>query len=125
MRFKVDENLPLEIGARLVDAGHDATTVTEQDLVGEPDDRLAEVCKRERRALVTLDLDFADIRTYPPREHAGIIVLRVGRQDKSYVLAVFELVLPYLDREPLTRQLWIVDESGVRMRSGNEGPEEA
>lgn len=77
MRFKTDENLPEESAAVLREAGHDAHTVREQTLGGHPDDDVAAVCKREQRALVTLDLDFSDIRSYPPEELEGLIVLRV------------------------------------------------
>jgi len=50
-------------------------TIHDQQLVGEPDPRIAAVCLAEQRALVTLDLDFSDIRTYPPGEFGGIVVL--------------------------------------------------
>ncbi len=50
----------------------------DQRLVGTSDRHLSEVCKSEGRIFVTLDLDFADIRTYPPDEHPGIIVLRLA-----------------------------------------------
>ena len=66
MRFKVDENLPIEIAKLLRDAGHDALTVQEQRLGGGSDPDIAAVCKEENRALVTLDVDFGDIRSYPP-----------------------------------------------------------
>jgi hypothetical protein len=33
---------------------------------------------------VTLDLDFANIRAYPPGKHAGIVVLRLKHQDKIH-----------------------------------------
>jgi len=76
MRFKIDENLPVEADQLLVGAGHDAMTVLDQSLGGRPDPDVAAVCQREQRALVTLDLDFSDIRTYPPQDYFGIIVLR-------------------------------------------------
>lgn len=121
MRFKVDESLPVEVAMMLRDAAHDAVTVAEQDLRGESDVLLAEAVRRENRALITLDLDFADIRAYPPEDYAGIIVMRVGRQGKAQVLGVFERILPLLDREPLTRHLWIVDEQTIRVRGIDEG----
>ena len=34
MRFKIDENLPLELADLFSDAGYDAMTVQEQGLVG-------------------------------------------------------------------------------------------
>ena len=49
--------------------------------------RLQSVCVTENRILVTLDLDFSNIRAYPPDEYAGIVVLRLKTQDKSTVLS--------------------------------------
>ncbi|MDF5725367.1 MAG: DUF5615 family PIN-like protein [Rhizonema sp. PD37] len=66
MKFKIDENLPVELADLLQSAGYDAMTVNQQKLSGEKDPIILEICQQEGRVLVTLDLDFADIRTYPP-----------------------------------------------------------
>lgn len=124
MRFKVDENLPVDVAVRLRAAGHDAVTVAEQDMVGQVDPDLAETCRREDRVLVTLDLDFADIRAYPPEEYPGLIVLRLARHDKRRVMDVFDRVVPLLQREPLARRLWVVDEQQIRTRGRDESPAE-
>ena len=119
MRFKVDENLPVEIAARLREGGHHAATVKEQDMIGHIDSHLAEVCQQESRVLVTLDLDFADIRAYPPDRYHGLIVLRAIRQDKYHLMDVFEQIVPLLEREPLAKHLWVVDERSVRIRGAD------
>ena len=116
MKFKIDENLPVEVAEMLSQAGHDAATVIAQTLGGHPDSDIAAVCQREQRALVTIDTDFADIRAYPPRLYAGLIVLRLKQQDKPAVLQVMARVLPTLATEPLTGQLWIVEERRIRVR---------
>jgi len=77
LKFKVDENLPAEAADILRDSGFIADTVADEDLSGADDDTVASASKSDLRILVTLDLDFANIRAYPPGEHAGIIVLRV------------------------------------------------
>ena len=89
MRFKVDQNLPVEIAVALREAGHDAHTVYDESLAGIPDPELGVVIQRERRCLVTLDLGFGDIRSYPPRDYLGIIVLRPSSQDKVTVMQLF------------------------------------
>lgn len=86
-------------------------------MVGEPDPRVAAVCQVERRAIVTLDLDFADIRTYPPDEFSGIIVLRPRSQAKPAVLALVSRLVPLLTSETLVGRLWILDELNLRIRS--------
>lgn len=88
MRFKIDENLPREAAGQLTAAGHDAVTIHDQQLVGQSDPSVASVCQAEQRALVTLDLDFADIRAYPPEDFHGLVVLRPRTQAKGPVLAL-------------------------------------
>jgi predicted nuclease of predicted toxin-antitoxin system len=116
LKFKVDENMPIEVAELFARAGHDALTVGDQRMAGQPDSNVATVCQRESRAVVTLDLDFADIRAFPPGDYAGIIVLRLARLDKLRVLSVRQRLLAVLGREPLLGKLWIVDESSVRVR---------
>lgn len=101
MQFKIDENLPLELVEMLSASGHEAMTVPQQALKGTNDPNLIDTCRAEDRALVTLDLDFADIRAYPPHSTPGMIVLRVGRQDKPHVMRVFGRVVPLLEKETL------------------------
>lgn len=118
MRFKTDENLPVEVADLLRQEGHDALGVADQQLAGHSDPKLAEVIRMERRALITLDLDFSDIRSYPPSDYFGIIVLRPALQSVSAILRVMTRVVAMLATEPLTGTLWIVEEHQVRIREG-------
>jgi hypothetical protein len=68
--------------------------------------------------LVTLDTDFANIQRYPPAQHHGLIVMRLARQDKPYVLAFMPVIVGLLEREVIAGQLWIVEEGRVRIRGG-------
>jgi Domain of unknown function (DUF5615) len=61
-RSKLDEVLPRDAHTLLADAGHDAHSVTDEGLGGGPDPKVIAACLNENRILVTLDLDFADIR---------------------------------------------------------------
>ena len=115
-KFKVDENLPTEAANVLRGAGHDAVSVMDQQMGGQPDANVAAVCQQEDRVVVTLDLDFADIRAYPPADYPGIIVLRLARLDKRRVLSVMQRLVALVEQEPLAGKLWIVDESSVRVR---------
>jgi len=76
MRFKLDENLPVEVAELLAGAGHDAHTVNQEGLCGAPDATISSICRSEERVLVPLDTDFCNILNYPPEVHAGIIVIR-------------------------------------------------
>ncbi len=118
MRFKIDENLPREVAEILTGARHDATTIIDEQLRGENDPRIIDVCLHEHRALITLDLDFADVRAYPPELFFGIIVLRVHRQDKKHLITLFNRLIPILEEEAVQNRLWIVEESRIRIRGG-------
>jgi predicted nuclease of predicted toxin-antitoxin system len=116
LKFKVDENMPAEVAALLNDVGHDAVTVPQQHMGGQPDPKIAAACQQEGRVVLTLDLDFADIRAYPPFDYAGIVVLRLSRIDKYRIIGALERLLPVLDHEKLVGKLWIVEEARVRIR---------
>lgn len=116
LAFKVDENLPEDVAAAFLDAGYEASTAMSQGFAGVEDARLSEAVRQEGRVLVTLDVDFGDIRAYPPEEYAGIIVLRMARQDKLSILAAIRRILPLLATEAVTRRLWVVEEHAVRIR---------
>jgi predicted nuclease of predicted toxin-antitoxin system len=120
VRFKIDENLPIEVAEILRAAGHDAATVNDEALSGAPDPDLAALLKRESRALVTLDLGFADIRSYPPGEYQGLVVLRLPRQDKTLVLLTCSRLVAALATQDLAGQLWIVEANRLRIRRGEE-----
>jgi predicted nuclease of predicted toxin-antitoxin system len=116
LKFKVDENLPAEHAAILREAGHEADTVADQKLSGSDDSTLAERCRTGDRILLTLDLDFANVQSYPPKSHAGIIVFRSNSQDKSTLISLLRRLLPVLAGRSPNGQLWIVERDRIRYR---------
>lgn len=91
-------------------------SVLDQQLRGWIDPGIAAICQAEERTLVTLDVDFADVRTYPPRLFAGILVLRLRRQDKPTILKSLERAMRLFPFEAIGQRLWIVEEERVRIR---------
>jgi predicted nuclease of predicted toxin-antitoxin system len=118
MRFKIDENLHADAAELLRQHGHDAMTVHEQGLRGRADVDIANVCRQEGRAVMTLDLDFSDVRRYPPEDYQGLIVLRLNDQSRASVLNIISRIIPLLGVEPLVGNLWIVQETHIRIRKG-------
>jgi predicted nuclease of predicted toxin-antitoxin system len=116
LRFKIDENLPADCAVILFHAGFEADTVFDEDLVGSDDSVIASRYRAEDRILVTLDLDFSNIRAYPPSQHAGIIVLRPKRQDKRTVLKLMERLILALAKRTPAGELWIVETDRIRLR---------
>ena len=86
MRVKLDENLPIELKHLFRQSGLDTDTVVDEGLGGASDAEVAAVCIDEERVLVSQDLDFSDIRTYPPSEYFGIVVFRLSTAARHALL---------------------------------------
>ena len=119
MKFKIDENLPAEAAVVLRQSGFIADTVGDEQLSGSDDEVVVTASRSEDRVLVTLDLDFANIRAYPPGEHSGIIVLRLKCQDKATVLGYMRRLASALAKRKPDGELWIVDGNRIRFRQGS------
>lgn len=114
-RLKLDESLPRSVEAVFGDAGFDVHTVHEEQLAGRPDGEVAEACRQESRALVTLDRDFADIRIFRPADYAGLVLLRPARQDATSLgRLAWRLVKLMAERDPVGA-LWVVEEKRIRI----------
>jgi predicted nuclease of predicted toxin-antitoxin system len=73
MKLKLDENLSRRLQPILQALSHDVTTAADEGLLSQPDTAVAAEAKREGRMLLTLDLEFGDLRKYPPGDHPGIV----------------------------------------------------
>jgi len=114
-RFKLDENLPQGAETLLREGGHDVDTVLGEGLGGERDPTVLAAAASENRIFVTLDLDFADIRSYPPSDHPGIWVLRPHSQSVENVLSLLQGALSVLETEGASNMLWIIEPGRVRI----------
>ena len=70
----------------------------------------------EGRAILTLDKGIADIRKYPPGNYAGLILLRPRTNGRAAILAFVRRYLATLLQLPLSGHLYIVTETGIRVR---------
>jgi predicted nuclease of predicted toxin-antitoxin system len=88
MKFKIDENLG-DLGRDLFEAaGHEVSTVVQQQMSGANDVALYETCRAAGRVLVTLDRDFGEGLRFPPEDTAGIAILDCrGRFSPHAILA--------------------------------------
>lgn len=116
LRLKLDENMPRRAQSALRDLGIDVETAHSEHLAGAVDPVLLAACIVENRVLVTLDLDFADMRDYPPGSHPGIWVLRPRQQTFNAIVSLVQSGVRLAATERTAGQLWIVDERQVRIR---------
>jgi hypothetical protein len=48
-----------------------------------------------------------------------LVVLRLHRQDKPYVLQTISRIIPLFEKESVAKRLWIIDENRIRIRGGD------
>jgi predicted nuclease of predicted toxin-antitoxin system len=116
LKFKIDQNLPGECAVLLREAGFEADTVDDEGLSGADDWDVAERTRGDGLALLTLDLGFSDIRTYPPLQYSGIIVLRSKAQDKITLISMLRRLIQVLRGRRPEGQLWVVQRDRIRFR---------
>lgn len=116
MRFKLDENLPVELLADLRVASHEAETVADEGITGAPDSVVLERVRSEGRVLLTLDKGIGDVRIYPPEDYAGIILFRPPTSGRGAVLDFVRRHLPSILHTDLPGHLLVVTDRSIRVR---------
>jgi len=116
MRLKLDENLGNRAQSILQAAGHDVSTVAHQQLGGASDDELIETCRRESRALVSFDLDFANPLRFQPSRYHGVAVLRLSpKPSEADLLDLIRTLALALAGDSMGGKHWIVESGRVRV----------
>lgn len=115
MRLKLDENLGFRWHDLLRKVGHDVDTVIDEQLSGASDVSVLDAAVAASRALVTLDIDFANALRFPPHRTPGIAVLRVrDRPGRHDIDLVFATLIDGLGRLDLSGRLWVIDPNRIR-----------
>lgn len=118
MRFLIDANLPRAVIAALERAGHQVEFARDVGLGAAPDEQIAARARESGAALLTRDMDFADVRRYPPDQYFGIVVVRLP--DSAVALEIVHVLERFLLEpgflEPLSGRLAIVEVDRVRFR---------
>ena len=116
LSVKVDEILGQSHVERLRDAGYDPDRVHDQGLSGASDETVWQRVCEERRFFITLDLDFSDVRRFPPGTHPGILLLRPRTASHNTVMEVLDRVLRERSLDLLRGCLTVASESYTRIR---------
>jgi len=103
VRVKLDETFGRRAVEVFTAANIDLDTIIDEGLAGISDERVVEVCKEERRVLVTLDLDFADPLRFPPSGTPGVAVVRLSHlPGRSELLRAAITLCAALGRDDIT-----------------------
>jgi predicted nuclease of predicted toxin-antitoxin system len=118
IKFLLDENVPLSIGAFLRDVGFDVVHAKEVEMLGASDDHIMELARREERTLITLDKHFADLVLYPPNTHWGVIRIRIHPPRLDNVTEALTHFLKQFDTSTIRGTLIVLENNGFRIRRG-------
>jgi predicted nuclease of predicted toxin-antitoxin system len=77
VQFLLDANLPRSMISVVQRAGHACTHVRDTAFAAASDAQIAAHARTAGLTLVTRDLDFGDVRNYPPEQYAGLVVFRL------------------------------------------------
>jgi predicted nuclease of predicted toxin-antitoxin system len=122
MKLKLDENLSRHLKPLLINQGYDTLTTADENLLSRPDTEIARAAAAEQRMLLTLDVQFADLRKYPPGSHPGIILfcpLSLGPLWVNRFVADF---MQSADLGALAGCVAVVEPSRVRVRRPEQRP---
>ena len=110
--------MPRSTAGLLRELGHEVEEVREILPDGAADIVVATQAKARHAILVTRDFDFADIRNYPPKDYAGIIVLELP--EDAVAAQVTGTLKSFVEKpnlmERLQGRLAIVESWRVRFR---------
>ena len=118
MKFLLDANMPRSAARLLRELGHEVEDVRDVLPPGTDDATVAAHAQARQLILVTRDFDFADIRNYPPKAYAGLIVLELP--DDAIAAQVNQAMQSFVGKPELlarlTGRLAIVELWRVRFR---------
>jgi predicted nuclease of predicted toxin-antitoxin system len=116
LKLKLDENLSTQAARLLRNDSHDVSTVREQQLEGQPDQMIYDVCAREGRALVTLDRGIGQLQRFSEGGGPGVAVLDLGdRPTHQAMLERVRQLAVLMEQHSLEGALWIVEPHRVRI----------
>jgi hypothetical protein len=117
-RFLVDADLPRQTAEVIRQHGFHAEDVRDIGLGTASDAEIATHAQRNRLAIITGDFGFADIRSYPPEQYAGLVVLELPRNATApFILGMVAAFIQQTNVvERLPSHLAVVAAHRVRMR---------
>ncbi len=116
MKIKLDENISRHLKPNLQQTGHDIFTAADEGLLGKSDLEVGAAAKSEGMILFTFDLEFADLRKFPPGTHPGIILFRPQSMGPLATNPFIVNFVKETDMAPLSGCTVIVDPTRVRIR---------
>lgn len=116
MKILLDENIPPVFVEKIKTIYPDSIDIYDINYSGKSDKQIYEYLMDHQYVLLTFDLDFADIRKFPPENVEGIIVLRFRNKKILNLMTNTISYLSKLNKLDYKGSLVIFQNSGIRIK---------
>lgn len=117
MKFLLDANVPYSAKETFQLKGHQVIHVRDVSLEQSTDFVIARWARRKKAVLVSRDLDFANIVSFPPKNHYGLLVLRLpSAVSAKQICRYLDGFLDFAGGRDLKNTLVIVEPARIRIR---------
>ncbi len=118
LKFLLDANISYETANFLNSLGYDTKTVAQFGLAEAEDIEIVNRAIREKRIIITLDLDFGEIFYFSSKEKFRVIVLRLRNQTVESVNKALDWFLKtkILEKKKFQNTLMIVESGRIKVR---------
>jgi len=116
IKFLADENIPLGVTRFLRDRGFDVKEVGGAGIAGASDDAIMTLARKEERIILTSDKHFANILTYQPNSHHGIIRIRIHPPLIDDIIRALDQLMKKFDLNAIGGSLIVLEREGFRVR---------
>ncbi|MFZ1755458.1 MAG: DUF5615 family PIN-like protein [Caldilineaceae bacterium] len=117
MKFLADMGISPKAVLHLRQRGHDALHLMEENLHRLPDPDILAKSRRERRVLLTHDLDFGELMAASGAHLPSVVIFRLGNMAASQVNRHLDLILDQYAGELERGAILSITENRVRIRS--------
>lgn len=115
MRVLTDENISPAVARSLRRAGHEVRDVKEEGWHGRTDEWLMRRARRERRVIISEDLDFGNLHRFPFAKHPGAVLLHFSDMRPREVASRLRHFLNSVDVRRLRGAVVFLEEGRIQI----------
>ena len=116
MKFIIDMPLSPQLTEWLTARGHDAVHALNVGLARSPDSEILDYAIKERRVIITADLDYPRLLALKGNEKAGLVLFRGGNYSAIEMIERIERMFQTVPIEDLPYSIIIIEKKRIRRR---------
>lgn len=116
MRFLLDMGISQRVALWLRDCKHDAIHLNDENLYNLPDKLIIEKAVKEKRIILTADMDFGQLLAFNKLQQASVIQFRVSDFTPVNIQSKLELLFDKFEEQLDSDFLITVEDNRIRFR---------